>query len=153
MTEETDSLDITFEPVEAIDDEARDAAEEAVEFAKEQLELGLDYSGESVEIIDSVLAKLSDLIANEPPDEQNDLAWSYADIFGSYVGEVYRKHYGGSWGVAKVGDDKFPAVCNQETGDVFWPTVKAWQRLTQGAEHDIWNYFQLVVGATGEADA
>lgn len=153
VNDETESLDITFEPQEEIDDEARDAAEEAVSFAGDQLELELDYSEESVAIVESILEKVSLLIIDEPQSERSDLAWSYADIFGSYVGEVYRKHHGGSWGIAKVGQDKFPAVGNESTGDVFWPTVKAWQRLTSGAEHDVWNYYRIVVGATGEADA
>ena len=65
----------------------------------------------------AILAKLNEsLPAARPPDE---VIWNFAKGFGSYVGEVYRKHHGGEWGMVTHGGETFPGM-RGKVDRLFW---------------------------------
>ena len=69
----------------------------------------------------------------------------FAKLFGSYVGEVYRKNHGGSWGIVELNGEQFPGFKAQNVDSTFWPWGRVRNRLMNGAEDNVWHYYcQLI---------
>jgi len=126
-------------------------AEDAVEFMRENFQDELDYSEDSVQLIEAILGALhqqmppelrSQISEDGPPPQVID---QYAKMFGGYVGEVMRRNWGGQW---KDHSAAFPGelhfTLELAVGGDLWPHYKAGKRLINGPEDNIWDYFQVV---------
>jgi hypothetical protein len=72
-------------------------AEDAIKFAATAFQTKLDWTDESVRLVEEILEKLrASMPIPKPPD---DVIWNFAKGFGSYLGEVFRKNHGGEWGM------------------------------------------------------
>ena len=69
---------------------------------------------------------------------------SYAKAYGSYVGEVYRRNHGAEWGIVNLGGQKFPGL-RTKFGTNFWPWGRALNRITQGVENNIADYYKVLL--------
>lgn len=121
---------------------------DAVDFARSQFDVELDFSEASVELIEEILEELyatmpkgiiGKTLSKKPSPEQID---RMAKMLGGYVGEVMRRSWGGHW---KLETEAFPreTVITLELakgGDV-WPHFKAGKRLVNGPEDNVWHYF------------
>lgn len=129
-------------------------ARAAVDFAASQFRLKLDYSGESVERLDEILVTVG-----ENPDA--DLEFEVR-LWGSYLGEVLRRRYAGSWEMttypgplpgpdeAKLGRAEATAVPAVEVrGSRVFPLMKVFRRLTMGDEDDLRSFYSMVTGRLG----
>ena len=65
---------------------------DAVDFANDNFQIKLDWSDKSVSQIESILEIFHDQLASADPSEEQ--IFQFAKIFGSYVGEVYRRNHG-----------------------------------------------------------
>jgi len=125
-------------------------AMDAVDHAQKAFGRNLDYSLASVEAVEEVLAAMYEakpkgllgrLFKARPSPE---VMWSFAKMYGGYVGEVLRRHRGGDWFV----DEEI--VPGQKTlglrkGDHrIWPPAKVGKRLVNGPEDNVWHYLQVV---------
>lgn len=72
-------------------------ATEAARWTKEQKGIELDYSMDSIQIIEEELDNLSKQVNKANPQKGT---FGQAMGYGAYIGEVVRKHYGGTWAVA-----------------------------------------------------
>ena len=128
-----------FEPDAKIEQIVAAYAEDAVEFARNEFGLTLDWTEDSVKHIETMLAKLhNDMPRARPTDEQ---VFQFAKALGSYVGEVFRKNHGAAWGTVTLGGDSFPGMRADRTGGEFWPWGKAYNRLKNGPEDNVWHYY------------
>lgn len=129
-------------------------ARAAVGFAATQFQLKLDYSGESVDRLDEILVTVG-----ENPDV--DLEFEVR-LWGSYLGEVLRRRYAGSWEMttypgelpgqenAKKGRAEATAVPAVEVrGSRVFPLMKVFRRLTMGEEDDLHSFYAMVTGRLG----
>jgi hypothetical protein len=113
---------------------------DAVDVAQSNFKTALDGSEESVAVVEEILGVLHEsMAADKPPD---DLVWKFARIFGSYVGEVMRKNHGGRWGFSKDGGEKHYAL--ERDGQILWPQSRAYKRLINGPEDNVWHYYQIM---------
>ena len=81
---------------------------DAVDLAARNFEVVLDSSEESIKQVEQMLDELHrELIRAHPPE---DAIWTFAKMFGSYVGEVLLRHHGGEWGTVRMGDTSFPGL-------------------------------------------
>jgi hypothetical protein len=126
-------------------------AEDAVDFVRTNLQAELDYSEQSIEVIEAVLGALHDQMPADlraqcsedaPPPPVID---QFAKAFGGYIGEVMRRHWGGRW---KDQSNAYPGELHytlelKAGGDV-WPHYKAGKRLINGPEDNVWDYFQYL---------
>lgn len=126
-------------------------AEDAVDYCNEKFSVVLDYSEESVEKVEAVLASLHEQIPRgfiaklfkySPPPHVID---QLAKMLGGYVGEVMRRSWGGHW---KHESNAFPGmkVYTLELSgqsDV-WPHFKVGNRIVNGPEDNVWHYFQVL---------
>jgi hypothetical protein len=117
----------------------------AIEVAAEQFAITLDWSEKSVRHIEDILGQMHDDIPRaQPPDSA---IWNFARAFGSYVGEVLRRHHGGEWGMVTLGGDSFPGI-ELPNGVLCWPWGRAYKRITNGPEDNIWHYYTIAIGKT-----
>ncbi len=137
-----------FAPDPNIQKIAEAYALDAVDFAKDNLNTHLDWSDESVNKIESILAIFHDQIGQAEPPEEKILQFS--KMFGSYVGEVYRKNHGATWGMVTLGDESFPGMKDERSGVKFWPWGRARNRIAQGPGDSIWDYYNYLLSETGD---
>ncbi len=126
-------------------------ARAAAELASAQFKRQLDFSGESLDGLDEILVMLC-----ESPEFDLDFE---VRLWGSYLGEVLRRRYAGSWemttypgqlpnaGGKSNGPLAVPAV--EVRGSRLFPLLKVYRRLTLGEEDDLRSFFNIVTGRLG----
>jgi hypothetical protein len=111
---------------------------DAVDFARQNFRLTLDWSDASVAKIESML---DDFDRNRGRAANEDAIVQFGKMFGSYIGETYRKNHGGSWGLVSHEGHSFPGMQGPR-GNLFWPWGKVQNRMTNGPEDNVWHYYQ-----------
>ena len=117
-------------------------ADAAVRAARETYRQRLDYHAQSMVAFEAVLSELA---------EKAELDYDFeVKLWGSYLGEVLRRRYAGSWemtlypgGVAAV-----PAV--EVRGSRLFPLMKVYRRLTMGDAESIAAFFDMVTERLGK---
>src|SRR5665213_533607 len=124
---------------------------DAVDHAKSNFAVELDFSPGSVEKVEEILTKLcasrptgflAKLFRKGPSDDDVD---QMAKMYGGYIGEVLLRRAGaGSW---YFDDQIMPGLivygleCN---GGKFWPQIKVHKRMANGPEDNVWFYYRFL---------
>lgn len=122
-------------------------ASDAVKAARNNFNVELDYSPESIKTLEDLLGRLypavrrgwfRQLFRIGMSDEQLD---TICKMFGGYIGEVVRRR---KWAIVKnpLGTEKVIALVNGE--EKIFPPSKVYKRLVNGEEDNVWHYFQVV---------
>ncbi|HEY6270549.1 MAG TPA: hypothetical protein VIX19_00995 [Terriglobales bacterium] len=111
-------------------------AEQAVAAARE-FHAHFDYSEKSLRELESILSKL----AKAP--SAGDLT-EVCKMWGSYLGEVVRRRFGGDWSIETYPGKPFATLTLNVGGNKLFPTMKIHRRLTQGSEDNIWVFYEMV---------
>lgn len=129
-------------------------ARAAIDFAARQYRQKLDYSGESIDRLDEIV-----VLVGENPDADVEFE---VRLWGSYLGEVVRRRYAGSWEMTtypgpmpgqEENEEKpaeatvVPAV--EVRGSRVFPLMKVYRRLTMGGEDDLRSFYAVVTGRLG----
>ena len=140
-----------FTPDPKLQEMARNFAPGAVEFAAKHFQTKLDYSDSSVAAVETILDRLHrSLAAAAPPKEQID---HYAQLFGCYLGETFRRNHAATWGIIPSGASKVPSMRSGKTGTVFYPLTRVYKRITQGDEENVVAYYHYLLNELNEAPA
>jgi hypothetical protein len=117
-------------------------AQAAAALARDEFRRELDFSSDSIDVLDEVL-----VLVSESPER--DLEFEVR-LWGSYLGEVVRRRYAGSWGMTQYpgGLAAVPAV--EVRGSRVFPLVKVYRRLTAGEEEDLRAFFVMVTERLGK---
>jgi hypothetical protein len=108
-------------------------AQDAVDHAKASAGVTLDYSPDSVRHVEDVLEKAYEDVA------------TLCKMYGGYIGEVVRRAGGGEW-VIDTQIAPGQEVLSLRKGDAaVFPPAKVHKRLTNGAEDNVWFYFQVLM--------
>jgi hypothetical protein len=136
-------------PEATIADVMQAYAQDAVDFAKEQFQVNLDFSENSLEQVEKILGTLHDtlpkgvlgkLFRRGPSHEQ---IWEMAKGWGGYIGEVIRQRWGGEW-MTETAVHPGTVITLRVSGSDIFPPAKVYKRLTNGAEDNIWHYYQVL---------
>jgi len=131
-----------FQPDPELTEIAKAYSLDALDIAARNFGVNLNWSESSIQQVENMLGRLHDEIAKAPPPDST--VWTFAKSFGSYVGEVMLRHHGGEWGMVAIGEESFPGV--QLPGEqLCWPWGRAYNRITNGAEDNIWDYYRVLV--------
>ncbi|KRB07984.1 hypothetical protein [Lysobacter sp. Root690] len=120
---------------------------DAIDFARDHFKLELDWRDGSVAHIETMLSVFHDQLAKaEPSDEQ---IFGFAKMFGSYVGEVFRRNHGATWGLVKLGGESFPGLQASDSSGLFCPWERTRRRILNGSQDNVWDYYQALVTRDG----
>jgi hypothetical protein len=123
---------------------------DAVDFARDNMRLTLDWTDRSIQTLESILGVFSrDLTKAKPTDEQ---IHGFSKMWGSYLGEVYRKNYGATSGLVTHGDQSFPGL-QADSGTLFWPWGRVAKRIRNGPEDNVWHYYLNLTQPTSSLNA
>ena len=117
----------------------RGFAEQAVRLGRE-FKVHLDYSENSLQEVEHLLGRLHDDMSKSDANKIEEMA----KIWGGYLGEVVRRHFGGEWSIEKYPAGDFLIVTLNVNGARLFPSMKVHKRLTEGSGEDIWNFYQSV---------
>ena len=138
-----------FTPDEEVQKAAEAYALEACDFLREDFQVIADWSDASIQLVESVLDKFHKAVKQDHPTEQQMMG--IARLLGSYVGEVYRRNHGATWGVVELNGEKFPGLEAKSSKMTFWPWGRSFNRIQDGPEDNIWHYYIDLVRETGRA--
>lgn len=114
----------------------------AVEIARDEYRQRLDYDAGSMVAFEAVLSELA---------EKRELDYDYeVKLWGSYLGEVLRRRYNGSWEMTQYpgGVAAVPAV--EVRGSRLFPLMKVYRRVTMGDAESIAAFFHMVSERLGK---
>jgi hypothetical protein len=117
-------------------------ADGAVTIAREAFCQRLDYNAGSLVAFEAVLSELA---------EKGELDYDYeVRLWGSYLGEVLRRRYAGSWEMTQYpgGVSAVPAV--EVRGSRLFPLMKVYRRITMGDAESIAAFFDMVTERLGK---
>jgi hypothetical protein len=105
----------------------------AVQIAQNRFKLKLDWTDDSIRLVESMLDMLHKRYLGRMLSE--------ATCLGCYIGEVFRRNHGATWvtldGVGVLSEKP------ETRGIVSWPTSKAEKRIRNGPEDNVWHYYQM----------
>jgi hypothetical protein len=116
-------------------------ARAAADFAQREFQQKLDFTSESIDTLDDIL-----VLVGESPELDLDYE---VRLWGSYLGEVVRRRYAGSWELTPYpgGAVSVPAV--DVRGSRLFPLIKVYRRLTTGEEEDLRTFYSMVTERLG----
>ncbi len=113
------------------------SAEDAKNFAKQEFDIELDGSVDSLERVDQLISKTSLKIKSE--DEK--AIFTISTILGAYVGEIFRLNHGGEW-IYDTSNPEAPAVFLKFNNLTFAFPGIVYQRLMQEPNVSVCLYFK-----------
>lgn len=131
-------MEKTHDSVESM---VRAYSQAAVELARE-FKAALDYTENSVMEVEVILARFAqDLASGKPPAEDMD---EMCKLWGSYLGEVVRRRFGGEWGIETYPGKEFATLTLNVGGNKLFPSMKIHRRLTVGENDNVWTFYKMV---------
>ena len=115
-------------------------ANEATKWVEKDRGVKLDYSFDSIQIIEEELGRISKEIDKANP-QRGTLGLSMS--YGAYIGEVIRRRDGGSWAQDHPigGEQSFPLTTTNNV--TVYPVGWCWKRLTIGEEDNVYSKARL----------
>lgn len=112
-------------------------ANKAVEFSLNTFKKTLDYSEESIQEVENMLAIMYEA---KPAGLADSNILYMAKLFGGYLGEIMRKRWKGEWSMEEADHaaDVELVIHNQK----LYPVKKVYYRLVNGPTENVWNYYQ-----------
>jgi hypothetical protein len=111
----------------------RTYADDAVAYAERRLGIALDYSEQSLEGVDRMLAEFTEaglLVPDELSAAERQELWVLCKMLGGYLGEVIIRNLGGEWQTKEMGDGA--TVVKLVTAGVEGsPPEAVWRALTE----------------------
>jgi hypothetical protein len=120
-----------------LNEEMRATADFAVNSAKIDYRLDLDYSEESLAVLDNILGKVYWEYSSEPAvEKENSLIYNKSIIWGAYLGEYMRLKWSGTW--VLNGNERRVMI----TGIEFSPINFIYKKITNHPEYKVENYVE-----------
>lgn len=116
-------------------------ARTAAEWAKKEFQQTLDYSSDSIDALDDIL-----VLVGESPELDLDFE---VRLWGSYLGEVLRRRYAGSWEMTPYPGGAVSVPSVDVRGSRLFPLMKVYRRLTTGEEEDLRAFYAMVTERLG----
>ena len=130
-------------------------ADDAVEAARADFQIDLDYSVPSLHLLDDILEILHRVVESQSGAEaakMNEMLETFTIMWGAYLGEVIRRKWGGEWIIPDEGP--FKGMASLVVGRITMsPLARAYKRILSGPEEDVCKYVEVLRGKlSGAAD-
>ena len=114
----------------------------AVVIAREEYRQRLDYNADSMVAFEAVLSELAD---------KAELDYDYeVKLWGSYLGEVLRRRYAGTWEMTQYPGGMVAVPAVDVRGSRLFPLMKVYRRLTIGEEDDLRTFYTMATERLGK---
>ena len=124
-------------------------AKDAIDDARDKHAIALDGSEKSIQWVERILSSMHDAYVRAQPKPSEDVVMTYAKAYGSYIGEVYRHHHAGEWGIVTLGGQSFPGMHADGGSGTFWPWGRVRNRLINGPEDNVADYYAFLLKPAG----
>ena len=108
----------------------------ATKWVKKDRGLDLDYSLDSIKVIEEELARISREVDHSNPQRGT---FGVAMGYGAYIGEVFRRRAGGSWAVDHPAGGQQSYPLTTQSNVTMFPVGWCWKRLTVGEEDNVYH--------------
>ncbi|MEO9946218.1 MAG: hypothetical protein ABJH28_01940 [Paraglaciecola sp.] len=119
-----------------------DSAQNAVTTTQEEFKLTLDFSEESINLVDDVILAWLGRYKDQALEE--NAVFTICNIYGAYVGEIFKEKIGGDWTYDESNPDA-PYVVLSYAGSSYAFAGVCYQRLVNDSSISIKNYFDEAV--------
>jgi hypothetical protein len=116
-------------------------ARAAADWARSEFKLTLDFSSDSVDVLDEIL-----VLVSESPELELDFE---VRLWGSYLGELLRRRYEGIWEMTQYPGGVLAVPAIDIRGSRLFPLMKVFRRLTVGDEEDLRAFYVMVTERLG----
>ena len=117
-------------------------ARAAAEMGRSEFQQKLDFTSESIDALDEILVRVG-----ESPELELEFE---VRLWGSYLGEVLRRRYAGSWEMTQYPGGAVAVPSIDVRGSRLFPLMKVYRRLTEGEEEDLRTFFSMVTERLGK---
>ena len=117
-------------------------AQAAADLARGAFHQKLDFTAESIDSLDEIL-----VLVGESPEMDLDFE---VRLWGSYLGEVLRRRYAGSWEMTQYPGGSMAVPSVDVRGSRLFPMMKVYRRLTVGDEEDLRTFYAMVTERLGK---
>jgi hypothetical protein len=119
-----------------------DSAQNAVVTTKEEFNLELDGSAESIQLVDDVILSWIDKYKDLALED--NAVFTICNLYGAYVGEIFRHKVGGSWRY-DISDPDSPHVLLDYAGKSYAFPGICYQRLVNDSQVSVKSYYDQAV--------
>ncbi len=116
-----------------------DSAQNAVETTRQEFNIELDGSVASIQAVDTVILAWLERYKDQALEDQ--AVFTICNIYGAYVGEIFRQHVGGVWRYDSVNPDA-PYVVLEYAGHSYAFAGICYQRLVTDSNISVQRYFE-----------
>ena len=116
-------------------------ARAAADLGRSDFRQELDFSADSIDRLDDIL-----VLVGETPDLDLDFE---VRLWGSYLGEVLRRRYNGSWEMTPYPGGAVAVPAIEVRGSRLFPLIKVYRRLTMGEEEDLSSFLAMITERLG----
>lgn len=114
----------------------------AVHYAKENFKVHLDFTDNSIQLLEKIMENLSlSLKKNNPNEEQIE---TVTRLFAGYFGEVLRNKWGGKYIRENENPLKENGVSIKINDKYYFIVSKIYRRITNGKEDNVCFYFDVI---------
>jgi hypothetical protein len=117
-------------------------AQAAAQHAQDEFRQRLDFTAESIDVLDEVL-----VLVSESPEVDLDFE---VRLWGSSLGEILRRRYAGTWEMTQYPGGAIAVPAVDVRGSRLFPLLKVYRRLTTGEEDDLRAFFAMVTERLGK---
>lgn len=116
-----------------------DSAKNAIATTKDEFDIALDGSEESINLVDEAI--LNWLTKYRAQALEPDAIFTICNIYGAYVGEIFRTKVGGDWNYDES-DPEAPYVVLNYAGSTYAFAGVCYQRLVNNSQVSIKQYYE-----------
>lgn len=129
---------------QALNQLMRESADDAIKTSREEFAIVLDFSPESIALVDTVILKFLDTYNDQALEDK--AVFTICNIYGAYIGETFRKLAGGQWQY-NLQDEEAPSIMLMYHEKTFAFAGICYERLVNDSNVSVQRYFNEALGS------
>lgn len=129
---------------QALNQLMRESADDAIKTSREEFAIELDFSPESIALVDTVILKFLDTYNDQALEDK--AVFTICNIYGAYIGETFRKLAGGQWQY-NLQDEEAPSIMLMYQEKTFAFAGICYERLVNDSSVSVQRYFNEALGS------
>ncbi|MEM0911117.1 MAG: hypothetical protein AAGJ37_09090 [Pseudomonadota bacterium] len=123
------------------------SAEDAVVTASQQANVTLDYSEGGLNLVDTAISEILRLFPDESQEDKS--VFTICNIFGAYLGEVFKKHHGGEWEYNDT-DANAPSIYLRVNDNTYAFAGICYEKLVKNPNVSVAKYYQQALNTSSK---